>query len=66
MTKSTKVVSYADTKFAARPVNQEFEARMRRLYVERAATIEQVQPDYWQEIAAQGETLSGRRIVSII
>jgi len=62
----TKVVSLADRRFNQRPVNPEFEARMRQMLTDRAASIEQVQPGYWQEIAQQGETLSGRRIVPLI
>jgi hypothetical protein len=62
----TKVVSIVDVKFNQRPLNQEFEARMRRLLVERAATIENVQPGYWQEVSEQGELLRGSRVVPVI
>ena len=68
----TKVISIVDVKFNQRPVNGEFEARMRRMLVDRAATIEQVQPGYWREIAGQGEACivqlgsRSRRIAPII
>jgi len=67
MTKSATIVSFADLQFASRPINPEFEARMRRLLIERAVNIEKIQPDYWQEVKLQGQALAPtRKIVPVI
>jgi hypothetical protein len=47
-------------------INPEFEERMKRMMVERAAKMEQVQPGYWQDVAAAAKECGLTREVTAI
>lgn len=50
------------TVYYSAPVNVEFEARVKGMLVERAATMEQAQPGYWDNIRAHAAEYARARL----